>query len=172
MSQVIETQRLIIREYTIEDRTALHQLLSDPVTMSFWPEPFNREQTDSWINRSLHAYETYGFGRWGITLKENGVLIGDAGIMLSEMDGKREYDLGYIVFAPFWSKGYAFEAAQACLHFGMNRLGINRMCANMPHDHHASRRVAEKLGMTFERQFHNKRNRDILTDLYSVTVER
>ncbi|WP_272949047.1 hypothetical protein [Paenibacillus contaminans] len=35
-----------------------------------------------------------------------------------------------------------------------------------------TRRVAEKLGMTFERQFHNKRNRDILTDLYSVTVER
>lgn len=163
----LETERLILRPYTASDLDALHTIVSDNATMSFWPQPFTREQTEQWLRRHIASCEQHGYGRCGIGLKaENGRLIGDCGIMLSEVDGTPEYDLGYIIYAPWWGRGYGFEAAEAWLAYGIDRLGLSRICANMPHDHSASERVALKLGMRFERRFRNSRNRDIETKLY------
>ncbi|MNC52650.1 hypothetical protein D3C75_1020070 [compost metagenome] len=78
---VIETARLNIRKYTEEDTAALFAILSDPITMAFWPAPFSSRQTEEWIERNIQSYITQGFGRWAVELKDTGRLIGDAGIM-------------------------------------------------------------------------------------------
>jgi ribosomal-protein-alanine N-acetyltransferase len=165
----IETNRLIIREYTCEDIPKLHIILSNPKTMSFWPSPFTLAQTEVWINNNIKRYSELGFGRWAIILKETGELIGDCGIMLSELDGAQEYDLGYIIQYPYWQKGLAFEAAEACSNYAFNSLGIERLCANMAFDHISSSAVAKKIGMGKEKEFYNSRNRNILTYLYSIS---
>lgn len=59
---VIETERLLLREYTREDFHALFEILSDPETMQHYPESFDEEHTKSWIEWNLQNYEKYGFG--------------------------------------------------------------------------------------------------------------
>lgn len=164
---VFETERLRIRNYTEKDAAALFKILSDPLTMAFWPAPYTMEQTTAWIARHIESYRHYGFGRWAVELKENGRLIGDVGLMKSEINGSVENDLGYIIHANYWRNGYAYEAAERCLNYAVHELGIQRICINMPADHTASMRVAEKLGLIKETEFANQRNRDKLTYLFS-----
>ncbi|MDF2661175.1 MAG: family acetyltransferase [Paenibacillus sp.] len=164
---LINTARLRIRPYEKEEFVSIHRILSDPVTMHFWPLPFTEEQTSGWIRRSLDSYAAWGFGRAVIELKETGEVIGDGGLMKAELDGTTENDLGYIIYSPYWHQGYGYEAAQAILDYGFVHLGLHRICSNMPIDHHASRRVAEKLGMTLEKEYINRRNRNIRTYLFA-----
>ncbi|WP_309122580.1 GNAT family N-acetyltransferase [Paenibacillus sp.] len=166
------TDRLRIREYTVEDLPALHDILSEPLTMSFWPKPFRYDQTEEWIvKRGIEHYER-GFGRFAIEWKETGTLIGDAGLLSMEIDGIIENDLGYIVHSGYWGQGIGYEAASAVLKYGIEDLQLQRICSNMPVDHEASRKVAEKLGMTLEKRFSNRRNRDLLTCLYAWDKKR
>ena len=166
---MIETKRLLIRKYTAEDVPALHKILSDPVTMSFWPAPFSLEQTRGWIERSIKSYDEYGFGRMAVILKATGAVIGDCGIIFNyELKGKKENDLGYIIHNPYWGKGYGAEAAGAVMQYAFETLKLERIIANMAFDNIASARVAEKIGMKKEKEFYNPRNRNILTYLFSI----
>jgi RimJ/RimL family protein N-acetyltransferase len=169
--QIMETERLVLRELTLDDFESLHRILSDPITMQFWPMPFTREATQQWIERNIQHYERCGHGRWAVILKQSNELIGDCGIASSEIDGNLEYDLGYIFHYPYWGQGYASEAASACLRFAVQTLGLQRVVANMATDHRASAKVAEKLGMRRIKIFSNTRNRGITTFLYAFTLD-
>ncbi|MEI7025091.1 GNAT family N-acetyltransferase [Paenibacillus sp. y28] len=169
---MITTDRLILRPYSWEDKEALYEMLSDGTTMSFWPAPFTREQADQWMARHTAHHAQHGFGRMAVVARSGGRLIGDCGLARTEVNGREEVDLGYIIYAPEWNNGYGLEAAKACLQDGMSRLKLNRIVANMPAHHTASRKVAEKLGMKQEEQFYNTRNRGILTCLYAWEASR
>ena len=80
---VMETERLLLREYTPEDFDTLYEILSDPETMRHYPAPFDAERTKRWIDWNLENYEKYGFGLWAVVLKETGEFIGDCGITRS-----------------------------------------------------------------------------------------
>ena len=168
---VVETERLILRHLREDDQDDLLRILSDPITMSFWPSPYTAQGTQDWIARNRERYAALGFGRYAVILRESGALIGDCGIMRFEIDGTLENDLGYIISHEHWRHGYATEAAEACKTYALGALNLDRLCANMPVEHTASRRVAEKIGMRLEKQFQNKRNRDIWTCLYSLDRE-
>ena len=75
-SMTIETERLLLREYTMEDFPALYEILSDPETMQHYPAPFDEERTRDWIAWNLDNYEKYGFGLWAVVLKKTGEFIG------------------------------------------------------------------------------------------------
>jgi RimJ/RimL family protein N-acetyltransferase len=165
---VIETKQLILRQLEERDDAHLFPIFSDPMTMSFWPVPFSLDATKQWINRSRTSYREHGFGRYAVVLRTDGQVIGDCGIVRTDIDGQPEHDLGYIIFHAFWGRGYATEAAEACKTYAFDTLKLERLCANMPADHVASRRVAEHIGMKFEKEFYNKKNRNILTYLYTV----
>ena len=134
--------------------------------MSFWPRPMDEGDVAAWVERNARSFEESGLGKMLIEDRESGEVLGDCGIMSAEVDGRTENDLGYIIHHPYWRTGLATECALACLEYGVRQLGLRRVVANMPHDHVGSIRVAEKLGMTLERSFANRRNRDILTHLY------
>lgn len=163
---LIETNNLIIREYREEDAGELFEILSDPITMSFWPEPYTMEGVKSWIERSIRSYEEHGFGRYAVILKETGRIIGDCGIVRSTLDGEEVVDFGYIIHHDYWGKGYATEAAIAVRDYAFSVLGLNTLHINMPYNHDASRKVAEKLGAVKVREFENAKNRNIRTFLY------
>jgi ribosomal-protein-alanine N-acetyltransferase len=90
--------------------------------------------------------------------------------ILGALLGQREHDLGYIIHHPYWRQGYGLECARACLEYGIHTLGLRRIVANMAHDHIASARVAERLGMRREASFHHPRNRNILTYVYALNL--
>lgn len=166
---IIETERLILKEYSKTDVFELNKILSNPITMSFWPTPFTLQQTENWVNKNIERYNKDGFGRWAVLLKDSGKLIGDCGIMISDIDGKQENDLGYIIHHTYWHNGFGFESANACKDYAFSNLQIKRLCANMAFNHETSRKVAEKIGMEKEKEFYNARNRNILTYLYSIS---
>ena len=69
-TKIIETKRLLLREYTFDDFNALYEIMSDPETMQHYPEPFDEERTGHWIEWNLENYAKYGFGLWAVVLKE------------------------------------------------------------------------------------------------------
>jgi len=169
MMNILETKRLLLRQQTRADIESLHLIFADPVTMGFWPSPFTLETTKNWIARNIHSYSQLGFGRWAIILKETQDLIGDCGILLQEIDGVAEYDLGYIIHHPYWQQGYGTEAVGACKQYGLEILQLPRLVANMPINHFGSVRVAQKIGMTREKTFNNPKNRHIPTYVYATS---
>ena len=82
-----------------------------------------------------------------MTFKSSGELIGDCGCPLQEVEGRNEIEIGYHVRRDLWGKGYATEAAQACMEHAFNRLGAERVISMIRPENQQSRRVAEKNGM-------------------------
>lgn len=164
---ILETEHLNLKEHSSESVQPLYKIFSDPITMQFWPAPFELAGVEQWIQRSIQAYPT-GLGRLAVILKSNNELIGDCGLIRSLVNGVEENDLGYIFDKSYWRKGLATEAASACLHYGLNTLGLKRIVANMEKKHLASKAVAEKIGFRLESEFINTRNRNLPTYLLSI----
>ena len=82
MKIILETEKLILREYVESDFDALYNLLSDPITMKHYPKPYDEKGTRRWLDWSFDNYEKYGFGLWAIELRETGQFIGDCGITM------------------------------------------------------------------------------------------
>lgn len=110
---VLETGRLILREYTKDDYNALYAILSDPVTMQHYPKPYDEKGTRRWIDWSLENYRTYGFGLWALVRKDTGAFIGDCGITMQMIDGEMLPEIGYHIHKDHWRNGFGSEAARA-----------------------------------------------------------
>ena len=110
---IIETERLMLREYTLNDLDALYEIMSDPETMQHYPAPFDMDRTRGWISWNLDNYKRYGFGLWAVTLKGTGTFIGDCGITIQDIDGDMLPEIGYHIHKAHQRQGYAKEAARA-----------------------------------------------------------
>jgi [ribosomal protein S5]-alanine N-acetyltransferase len=145
---VLETPRLVLREFIPEDTEALAHVLCDAETMRFYPVQFNQADVDQWIVRNLRRYEENGHGLWVLELKAKGELIGDCGITLQEADGELLPEIGYHLRRDQWGQGYATEAARACRDFGFERLKKDALISLIRPENVPSWRVAQRNGMT------------------------
>lgn len=148
---ILETERLVLREFAPGDTDALLKVLGDPIAMQYYPAPFTRAEVDEWIARNRARYADPGFGLWAMLLKSSGELIGDCGCVMQEVDGRNEIEVGYHVRRDLWGSGYATEAARACMDYAFARLGATWVISMVRPENVASRRVAEKNGMVSEK---------------------
>jgi RimJ/RimL family protein N-acetyltransferase len=148
---VLETSRLRLREFVPQDADALGAVLGDPVAMQYYPAAFDRRGIEEWIGKNIGCYQRDGHGLWAMMLKDSGELIGDCGCTLQEVEGTNHVEVGYHVRRDLWGKGYATEAAQACMEYAFNRLGARRVISIIRPENMQSRRVAEKNGMICEK---------------------
>jgi [ribosomal protein S5]-alanine N-acetyltransferase len=146
--QILDTPRLILREFVPDDVDALARVVSDPETMSFYPVSFDRPAVKDWIARNRTRYAKDGHGLWAMTVRSTGELIGDCGLTVQDVDGANEIEIGYHVRRDHWGQGFATEAARACRDFGFARLPVDRLVSIIRPENLPSRRVAEKIGMT------------------------
>ncbi len=152
---MIETARLIIRRFAPPDLDALAALRADENVMRFiHTVPQTREAVRERIARMINQYDTLGFAQWAVTDKETDALLGWCG--LGYLDDKPpNIEIGYGFGVPHWGKGYATEAARACLRYGFEELNIPIIAAVAMPENHASRHVMEKLGFDYLRDsFH------------------
>lgn len=149
---ILETSRLILREFTLDDVDSLARVLSDPETMRFYPAPFDRGGVENWISRNIGRYAKDGFGLWAVVLKSSGEVIGDCGLTVQNVDGVDEVEIGYHTRRDLWGQGLATEAARACRDFGFARFSVDRLISIIRSENLASRRVAEKNGMTVAKE--------------------
>lgn len=149
---IIETDRLELRLLKDEDIPTLHSIFSDAETMEYYPAPFSYEKTQNWVKRNQKRYEENGYGLWAVCLKENGKVIGDCGLVKQQVDGDTEVEIGYHINKKYWSKGLASEAAKACKEYGLNTLGLNKLISIIDPINIPSKRVAEKIGFSKEKE--------------------
>ena len=145
----LETERLVLRLFTREDVQAMYKLNSDPDVIRY-AEPEPAKDLDDAMSRleqgPFYDYETYGYGRFAVECKETGEVIGFCGIKyIKELDLP---EVGYRYFKEYWGKGIGTEAAQACVEFAREDLGVEKLIALIIPENIGSVRVAEKLSMT------------------------
>ena len=143
----LETERLILRELTLDDVDSLHEVLGDPWTMRHYHHPFSRQEVVEWIERWMASYRANRFGLWGLVLKETGELVGDTGLTWQEVDGQPLVEVGWHVDKRYQRRGLATEAGRASLEYGFGSLGLDRIISLIRPENEPSSRVAEKLGM-------------------------
>ena len=146
----IETARLLLRPLTSEDEAALATVLSDAETMRWYPRPFTGDEVREWIERQLGRYSS-STGLLGLVEKQTGRLIGDCGPVWQEVEGRTELEIGYHVSRERWNQGFATEAARVVIDYAFENLGVERVVSMIRPENLASRRVAEKNGLTLER---------------------
>jgi RimJ/RimL family protein N-acetyltransferase len=153
---LIETERLILREYTYDDFNELYKILSDPITMKYYPKPYDEKGTRRWIEWSLENYKKYGFGLWAIILKETGEFIGDCGITIQNINHQMLPEVGYHINKHYWQKGYAKEAGKAVIKWGFKNTNYNALYSYMNAENKASYSTAASIGMTKIDEFYDE----------------
>lgn len=151
MKTLIETERLLLREITLDDKEELFKLHSDPAVQNYTGEPVVQsiEEIEKAIRSRIRDYQKYGFGRWATVLKNGMQFVGWAGLAyLPEFD---EIDLGYRFLPEYWGRGIATEASHAILIYGFDVLKLKRIIAIAMKENKASIRVMEKVGMEFDK---------------------
>jgi [ribosomal protein S5]-alanine N-acetyltransferase len=150
MKVILETDRLLLREYVEEDAEALFKLNSDPEVLRFLPDErlLNVEQARQiLIDHPIADYRKYGFGRGACILKSTGEQIGFAGLKYLEEVG--EVDVAYRLMPTHWGQGLATEAALASVRFGFFDLGLKQIIGLVMPENIASVRVLEKTGLRY-----------------------
>ena len=169
MSFVIETDRLILRELTLDDVANLSLVLADKESMAHYPHPFSTEEVRHWIERNLERYRTDGFGLWAIVRKSDNRFIGDCGITMQNIDGELLPEIGYHIIGLYCKQGYATEAAEACKIYAINKLKFSAIYSYSRQSNLASQRVAAKIGMDKIKTFVQD---EIPIVVYSFTTTR
>ncbi len=146
------TARLTFREMTVDDLDQMAALLGDPAVMTYYPQPLDRAGAQGWIDWNQGLYRQRGFGLWIIEERESGQFVGDCGLTPQEVDGSDEIEVGYRVMTAMQRRGFATEAAEACRAHARDVLGLERLIALIHPENLASQRVAEKIGLRFERE--------------------
>lgn len=141
------TPRLVFREMTEDDLDAMADLLGDPEIMAFYPAPKTRAESAEWIARAQERYRTYGHGLW-IIETHDGEFVGDCGVTWQSVNGSPVLEVGYHVRRGMQRRGYATEAARACVDLVAREFAPTLLTAIIHPANDASRGVAENLGMT------------------------
>lgn len=170
MDKILETERLWLRKVDAGDFPAIRDILQNETVMYAWEHTFDDDEVAAWIAECIMRYTRDGFSYWAVVEKNASKLIGVAGIIKEEAEEKEYIGIGYIFNNAYWRKGFAFEAASACVRYAFDTLGLASITAQIRPTNTSSIRVAEKLGMTVARQFIRKyRGKDVPHLLYEKT---
>ena len=163
---ILETKRLILREYTLEDFDDLYEILSDHITMSHYPKPYDKNGVKRWLNWSIDNYQKYGFGLWAVVLKETGKFIGDCGLTIQNIDNEQLPEIGYHINKKYWRQGYASEAAIAVRDWAFKNTNYKALYSYMNHTNVGSYGVAKKIGMKKIKEYKDENE---FLYVYSIT---
>jgi len=148
---ILETERMFLRRMEMSDVDYLMGIFSDPLAMRYYPGTKSRQEVEHWVRWTLDSYRDHGFGLWVAHLKDSGEFVGQCGLTVQEVEGNEEIEVGYLFLRRFWGLGLAKEAARASRNYGFG-LGYERLVSLIDPDNLASRLVAEKTGLTLEKE--------------------
>jgi ribosomal-protein-alanine N-acetyltransferase len=164
----LETARLVLLPWSLDDIDALHQMWNDPqVRRYLWDdEVISRQRAAATVEAAIASAKQCGIGLWGVLLKSSNKLAGFCGFRFIE--DSRDVELLYGLLPQHWGEGLATEAARAALSYGLKAGLFTRVYARTHVPNRASVRVMERLGMQFERE---TRIGVLPTLIYSLTAD-
>jgi ribosomal-protein-alanine N-acetyltransferase len=151
MSAAIETPRLLLRPWSVEDAEAALTFYSDPEVMRFLSGTTHHDLAEmrTYIaNRPMAHLALHGFTLWATVEKATGRLIGACGLKF--LEGGMDIEVGYHFARAVWGRGYATEGAIASVGYGFERLGLRHILGVVNPANVASQRVLEKAGLTYQ----------------------
>ncbi len=150
---VLETERLVLRRLVPDDLPALHALYRDPVARRFFPDGTRTlEQTREELEWFLQGHPRHPeLGLWATVERATGTFLGRCGLLPWTIDGVAEVELAYLIDPRRWGEGLATEAARAIVRHAHAALELDRLICLIDPENVASLRVAEKVGMRFDR---------------------
>lgn len=151
---ILETERLLLRHFELGDLDALFGLYRDPEVRRYFPGGIlTYEETKEELEWYLHGHPEHPeLGLWATLLKETGQFIGRCGLLPWTIEGQDEIEIAYMIAKSFWGQGLATEAARGIRDYAFEQLGLTRLICLIDEDNHVSIRVAQKIGMTFEKE--------------------
>jgi RimJ/RimL family protein N-acetyltransferase len=149
---VLETKRMLLRKMNPDDVDNLQGIFSDPEAMRFYRSTKDISETIEWISEQMMSYRAWRFGMWAAVLKESQQFCGQCGLVMQRVDGLPEVEVGYLFLRKYWGQGLATEAALASRDYATGKLGYPRVISLIDPNNKASIRVAEKIGMAFEKK--------------------
>ena len=157
---ILETDRLIIRDLQESDLPALIAMNQDPEVMQYFPKSYSQAESLRLYQGIQDEVKAYGYSLWAVEEKDSQEFIGLVGLHHSDLRifaGKEVVEIGWRLRKEFWNRGYATEAAQACLDFAFQQAGLSEVYSftsllNLP-----SQKIMQKLGMEFVKEFDNEK---------------
>ena len=154
-NSTLETSRLILREWRDSDVSPFAKLNADPRVMQHFPSMLSYEESSQLVTRIKTHFDVHGFGLWAVEVKDQRQFAGFIGLSVPQFTAHFTpcVEIGWRLDTPFWNQGYASEGAQAALEFGFSQCNFNEIFSFTVPANIASRRVMEKIGMSYQEQF-------------------
>lgn len=152
--KILETDRLILRHLEPGDLDNLFALYQDPEIRRYIPDaPQTLAEAKEELDWFLYGHPRHPeLGLWATIHKQTGQFVGRCGLLPWTIDGRFEVEVAYAIARSHWGQGLGTEAALAIRDYGFGTLGLTRLVCLIEGDNLASIRVAEKIGMAFERE--------------------
>jgi RimJ/RimL family protein N-acetyltransferase len=149
---VIETPRVLLREWRATDREPFAALNADPEVMAHFPSTLTRATSDMLLDSSMQAWAANGFGLWALERRDDGRFIGFTGLARPSFEAHftPAVEVGWRLAREAWGQGYATEAARAALDFGFETIGLEEIVSFTVPANTRSRAVMERLGMAHD----------------------
>ena len=147
----IETKRLILRPWTLDDAPEIQRFLSDrdiASNIANIPYPIEDGYAEQWVRRRIERVEKGEVVSFAITHGQEGYFIGAIGFNINKEHNWA--DIGFWIGKPYWNHGYCTESAQALLEYGFDVLKLNRIWGQHMTRNPASGKVMQKIGMKYE----------------------
>jgi ribosomal-protein-alanine N-acetyltransferase len=142
-----ETERLILRNMDPSDYKDLCKILQDNEVMYAYEGAFDDQEVQNWLDRQMARYREDGFGLCAVIKKDDGKMIGQCGLTMQEIPGKRVIEVGYLFCKEYWHQGYAIEAARACKKYAFEVLKAKEVFSIIRDNNIPSQNVAKRNGM-------------------------
>lgn len=148
---IVRTERLILRRWQNSDRRPFAEINADPRVMEFFPNPLTREQSDNLIDRIEAAIAQRGFGLYAVELQSDSTFLGFIGLSVPNFQAYFTpcVEIGWRLASHSWGQGFATEGARAVAAYAFNTLNLESLVSFTAEQNTRSRRVMEKIGMTF-----------------------
>lgn len=152
--KILETDRLLLRHQLSSDLDDLYALYCDPQVIRYIPDaPRNYEETRLELEWHMHGHPRRPeLGLWATIHKPTGAFIGRCGLLPWRLAGRDEVEVAYLLGKQYWGQGLATEAAQGIVTYAFEHLHLSRLVCMVLPDNHASARVAQKIGMSMEKE--------------------
>ncbi len=173
MKKILETERLFLREMSLDDYDSLYKVLADPEIMQHYPYTFDEERVRAWIERNMNRYKDNGFGLWAVCLKETGEMIGDCGLTLQNIEGEMLPEIGYHIRKDQQHKGFAKEAASAVRDWAFTNTDYPALYSYCKYTNVPSFKTAEAIGMHFLKEYPDEANEVThVSEMYRGDVQK
>jgi RimJ/RimL family protein N-acetyltransferase len=149
---VIETSRLLLRNWERRDREPFSHLNSDTRVMEFLPGCLSSAESDLLVDRIEDHFREHGFGPYAVELRQERMFIGYLGLTIPRFEAHFTpcVEIGWRLSADHWGRGLASEGAKAVVRYAFESLGLKALVSFTVPANMRSRRVMEKIGMTHD----------------------